>query len=137
MAIEKVKGKVTAVNQRNNEDGTPRNYGIALGKDNWYNGLGTLPCKKGDEVELCYQQVEQWKNLEKDGVYVSDSAPAIPTADVPQPVAPQESVPSTKVLCWENMSLSNIVAELNKLNTCATQFYPNPNNTYDCVAWLR
>ena len=52
-------GKVTSINQK------PGKYGIALGQDNWYNGMGTCPCKKGDEVKITFVVNGQWKNIEK------------------------------------------------------------------------
>jgi len=61
--MEKVKGVITAVSQKEGK------YGIAMGTGNWYNGFGKAPCNKGDEVEITYEQNGTFKNI--DQVYVS------------------------------------------------------------------
>jgi len=61
--MEKVKGVITAVSQKEDK------YGIAMGTGNWFNGYGKAPCNKGDEVEITYQVNNNFKNI--DQVYVS------------------------------------------------------------------
>lgn len=57
MEKEKVKGIVTTISQKE------KGFGIALGKDNWYNGYGKCPVNKGDEVEIEYVEDGKWKNI--------------------------------------------------------------------------
>lgn len=47
--MEKANGLVTSVSQKEGK------YGISIGPDNWFNGFGTAPCKKGDTVEVDYE----------------------------------------------------------------------------------
>lgn len=61
------KGKITSVNQK------PGKYGIALGQDNWYNGMGTCPAKKGDQVKVTFEVNGQWKNIKNIEVLSSAS----------------------------------------------------------------
>ena len=56
--MEKVKGRVTAVSEKKGK------YGISLGQDNWFNGFGKAPCKKGDEVEIIYKVNGNFRNIE-------------------------------------------------------------------------
>ena len=56
--MEKVKGVITAVSQKEDK------YGIAMGTGNWFNGYGKAPCNKGDEVEITYQVNNNFKNIE-------------------------------------------------------------------------
>ena len=53
------KGTVTAVSQKE------KGYGITLGKDNWFNGFGTCPVKKGDEVDVTFEENEFGKSIKK------------------------------------------------------------------------
>ncbi len=66
--LSREKGQVTAVSDKGTK------YGIAIGKDNWFNGMGKVPCKKGDNVEVTYKQEGMWKNI--DQVYVTSHSPA-------------------------------------------------------------
>ncbi len=75
-----------------------------------------------------------FKNIRAIIMETDGNAPLSP--EVTTPGQPAQTT-RTKVLCWEDKTLSEIVEELNTLNTMATQFYPNPSGKYDCVAWLR
>ena len=50
---------ITSVSQKDGK------YGIALGKDNWFNGDGTCLAKKGDKVKVTFEVNGTWKNLSK------------------------------------------------------------------------
>lgn len=52
----KIKGIVSAVKNRET------NYSIKVG-DDWFGGYGKAPCKKGDEVEVEYEENGKWKNI--------------------------------------------------------------------------
>lgn len=54
---EKITGKVFSVNQKDGK------YGISLGENEWYNGMGTCKAEKGDKVEISYVVNGQWKNI--------------------------------------------------------------------------
>lgn len=116
--VEKIKGIVTAVSQKDGK------YGIALGKDNWFNGYGECPCKKGDNVEVVYEVNKGFKNINQ--VYLDSQESKVDLIIEGK----------SKVICFEDMSLKDIVVELNKISTIATQFYPKGLN-YDAIAWLK
>lgn len=116
---ERIKGIVTAVSQKEGK------YGVALGKDNWFNGYGECPCKKEDNVEITYEVNKGFKNI--DQVYVNKEEPEIKK---------ESKIVNKKVIYFENRHLSEIINELNKLDTIATQFYPKGVN-YDVIVWLK
>lgn len=55
---ETKQGTVKAVS---NKDGK---YGINI-EDIWYNGFGSAPCNKGDEVSVEFEVSGNWKNVKK------------------------------------------------------------------------
>lgn len=64
---------VTTVNQKDGK------YGVALGKDNWYNGMGTCPVRKGQKVKITFEVNGMWKNIKNievvdDGFNIADKA---------------------------------------------------------------
>lgn len=62
--IEKTNGVVTSVSLKDGK------YGISIGPNNWFNGFGECPCKKGDQVDITYHVgTNGFKNIEE--VYVS------------------------------------------------------------------
>lgn len=63
--MEKHKGIVSGINQKEGS------YGVIIA-DIWYNGNGTCPVNKGDQVELEYEVNGEWRNIKK--ITVVDAA---------------------------------------------------------------
>lgn len=59
--MEKTIGIVTKTSYKADKN----SYGIEIGQGNWYNGFGQPGCKKGDKIEIEYEQNGQWKNAGK------------------------------------------------------------------------
>lgn len=57
--LQKVKGKVEAVAQN-----AQNRYGVKV-KDQWYNGFGSCPAKKGQEVDIQYTERNGFRNIKK------------------------------------------------------------------------
>lgn len=57
--MEKITGIVTSVSQKDGK------YGFTIGKNNWYNGFGECPCKKGEKIEVSYEVNGTFKNIDK------------------------------------------------------------------------
>ena len=70
-------GAITSLNQKEGK------YGIALGKDNWYNGMGTCPANKGDVVNVTFEVNGQWRNIKNIEVV---SSSYVGKVDGPKPV---------------------------------------------------
>lgn len=65
--MEKITGTVTSVSQKGDK------YGFTIGLNNWYNGFGQCPCKRGDKVEVEYEVNNNFKNIKN--LKVLESAP--------------------------------------------------------------
>jgi len=111
--MEKVKGIITAVHEKDGK------YGIAIGRDNWYNGHGKCPCQKGDEVEITYEQNEQWKNIKQ--VYVSKQKPKVKDEFKPNTEIQQMSK-------LKNQTNARISALTNANNLCIARNEQEVNN---------
>lgn len=72
---EKIKGKIEAVSQKD------KTYGIKIG-DDWYNGFGTCPHQKGQEVELEWEQRGDFKNIKAPKTTKSDQKTPEPTGSM-------------------------------------------------------
>lgn len=69
--MEKIKGTVSGVNNSGDR------YGIIIG-DTWYNGIGSSPANKGDEVEIEFEVNGNFNNIKN----ITVDKPAIPPINI-------------------------------------------------------
>ena len=115
--MEKEKGKVTSVSQK------PGRYGIALGKDNWFNGKGNCPCKKDDEVEIAYNVNGTFKNIET----VYGGKPATEEEKV------SEEAPMEKMNKRNNNTNTRVCALNNATILCIAKKETKTEQVLDCA----
>jgi len=109
-------------------------YGFTLesDKNTWYNGKGTCPCQKGDQVDVKFVVNGQWNNIEQ--VYKSEEPPR-----QSQP-AERGYSDTTMIKTFSGLTLSNLEYELNAFNrqhkVIATQTHLN-NHLYDAIVYYK
>lgn len=102
------KGIVTAVNQKQGK------YGVALGNNNWYNGMGTCPAKKGDEVNVEFVVNGQWKNIKDIQVLSASTGSSVSPSDRPSEIQQMSKL--------KNLTNARISALTNAVNLAVAEY---------------